>query len=135
MNIFGQTVPGVEVDVHIFSQEIVEKTWADEIGAWFLAFDTQILKEGSHFTKARFQLNEKKRSGFGQVLSFYIGKEGPPGEKNYFRADFNGDGKIDLVDFSITLCWWGKTNSRIDLNGNGVVDLFDFSILLSCWTG
>jgi len=71
LNIFGQTIPEVEVDVHILSSEIIEKTQADKIGAWFLPFNTQLLEDGLHITKARFQLNDEERSGFSQLLSFY----------------------------------------------------------------
>ena len=135
LNIFGQTVPEVEVDIHILSSEIVEEVRADEIGAWLLPFNTQPLDEGAHTTKARFQLNAKERSGFGRALNFYIGEIAVPIEEICLQADFNKDGRVNLVDFSIFLCWWGRANPQCDLNQNGIVDLPDFSILLCCWTG
>lgn len=51
------------------------------------------------------------------------------------RVDFNGDNKINLVDFSILLSSWGKNNPDVDLNKDGTVNLADFSILLFNWTG
>jgi len=135
LNIFGQTVPEVEVNVHILSLEIIKKVQSDEIGAWLLAFNTQPLDEGSHIAKSRFQLNEKEKSGFGRALNFYIGEVVVPFEEICLRADFNKDGRVNLVDFSIFLCWWEKDNPQYDLNQNGKVDLADFSILLVCWTG
>ena len=135
LNIFGQTVPEVEIDVHILSLEIIEKVRSDEIGAWLLPFNTQSLEEGSHITKSRFRLNAKERSGFGRGLSFYVGEITVPFVEICSQADFNKDGRVNLVDFSIFLCWWGKANSQCDLNQNGIVDLADFSILLCCWTG
>jgi len=135
LNIFGQTVPEVEVDVHILSAEIIEKVQSDEIGAWLLPFNTQPLDEGSHTTKSRFRLTEEGRSGFGKILAFYVGEKVIPFEEICFQADFNNDGRINIIDFSIFLCWWEKTNFQYDLNQNGIVDLPDFSILLSCWTG
>jgi len=135
LNIFGQTIPEVEVEVHFASSEVIEKIYADEIGAWLLAFDTTPLDEGEHTTKSRFQLNNEEKSGFGKVLAFEIGKETIPFEDFDSQTDFNNDGKINLVDFSIFLMWWQKANSQYDLNQNGKVDLADFSIFLCYWTG
>lgn len=135
LNIFGQTVPEVKVDVHVLSSEIVTTVSSDEIGAWLLPFNTEPLDEGAHITKARFQFNAKERSGFGKVLTFYVGEKAVSFEEIDSRVDFNGDDRINLVDFSILLSWWKKPNPQCDLNKNGIVDLADFSILLSRWTG
>ena len=53
------------------------------------------------------------------------------------RADFNGDGKVNSIDFSILLFFW-KTlppfaNTRVDVNKDNKVDSVDFSILLYQW--
>ncbi|MEI6057632.1 MAG: dockerin type I domain-containing protein, partial [bacterium] len=53
------------------------------------------------------------------------------------RADFNCDGKINSIDFSILLYFW-KTkppfaNKYVDLNNDGKIDSTDFSILLYNW--
>ena len=50
-------------------------------------------------------------------------------------ADINGDGKVNLVDFSILLFHWGTSDDIADLNEDGKVSLTDFSILLFNWTG
>jgi hypothetical protein len=52
-------------------------------------------------------------------------------------SDFNGDGKVNSVDFSIMLAFW-KTrapfkNSWVDINRDGQVNSIDFSILLFQW--
>ena len=136
LNIFGQTVPEVEVDVHIASKNFIATTSADDIGAWLVAFDTELLEEGSHTSKARFAYNSSEKSGFGKVLSFYIGKAVPPWINQVCPyADLNKDGKINLVDFSILLYWWGKDYACADQNMSGRVDLADFSIMLFYWTG
>ena len=54
---------------------------------------------------------------------------------NKLLGDFNGDGKVNIYDFSILLSNWKTTNIRYDLNGDGFVDISDFSIMLSNWTG
>lgn len=135
LNIFGQAVPEVEIEVHILSLEIIKKVQSNKIGVWLLAFNTQPLEEGPHTTKARFELNAKERSGFGQAFSFYVGERTVPFVEICSQADFNKDGRVNLVDFSIFLNWWEKANGQSDLNKDGIVNLPDLSILLSCWTG
>ena len=53
-------------------------------------------------------------------------------------VDFNGDGRVELVDLSILLFYYGDSGASAgctDLNGNGVVDFPDVSILMYYWTG
>lgn len=48
------------------------------------------------------------------------------------KGDGNNDGKIDLVDLSILLTDFNKTNGLrkgIDMNGDGVINTFDFSLI------
>jgi len=52
-------------------------------------------------------------------------------------ADLNFDGKINLIDFSILLYFWGQSspsNRCVDINFDGIVDLVDFSIMMYWWT-
>jgi hypothetical protein len=54
------------------------------------------------------------------------------------HGDINKDGKINIVDFSILMYFWGQTNPSnpcADLNKDGIVNLTDFSIMLYWWTG
>ena len=53
------------------------------------------------------------------------------------RGNFNCDGKVNSIDFSILLYFW-KTkppfkNEYVDINKDGKVDSIDFSILLYQW--
>ncbi len=53
-------------------------------------------------------------------------------------GDLNGDGRVDLIDFSILAYWWGRAvepGACYDLNHDGKVTLADFSILAYHWTG
>lgn len=136
LNIFGQTVPEAEVSVHVFSDEVVATTTSDEIGGWLLPFDTSVLKEGSHIAKARFLFNSYEKSGFSNLRDFYLGKVVPSGmNQKCPYADLNNDGRVNLVDFSILLYWWGEENECVDQNMSGTVDLTDFSIMMFYWTG
>jgi hypothetical protein len=53
------------------------------------------------------------------------------------RADFNCDGRVDAIDFSILLYFWDSKppfkNQYVDLNKDGKVNATDFSILLYNW--
>ena len=52
-------------------------------------------------------------------------------------ADFNGDSKVNSVDFSILLAFWQKLppfkNPCVDINKDNKVNSVDFSILLYQW--
>ena len=50
------------------------------------------------------------------------------------KPDLNGDGKVDLIDFSILLSQWRMFDCKADLDKSGRVDLKDLSILLKAWT-
>ncbi len=49
-------------------------------------------------------------------------------------ADINGDGVINILDFTTLLVEWGKVGvSDADINGDLIVDIADFSTLLITW--
>jgi len=134
LNILGQTAPQSEVSVFVNSpEEIVKKTTADKRGNWDYPFDTSILDEGSHTTRAKAISPEGLLSSYSKVLSFSVGKVRV--EELCPRADLNKDGRTNLVDFSILLYWWGRDNACTDQNQDGIVNLTDFSIMLYWWTG
>jgi hypothetical protein len=51
--------------------------------------------------------------------------------------DLNDDCRVGFVDFAIMLWWYlyNREDSTIDFDGNGKLDLVDFSILAYYWTG
>ena len=57
------------------------------------------------------------------------------------QADFNGDGIVNLADFSIfAVCFGQRVNCsqndtccQCDLNGDGIINLADFSIFAVCY--
>ena len=134
LNIFGQTAPESQISIHVESpEEIIKTTKAKKTGDWDYPFDTSPLEEGMHTTRARAESPEGLKSAFSSVLTFYVGKY--RGTEICPRADFNKDGRTNLIDLSILLYWWGKYNPCVDQNGDGIVNLPDFSILLYYWTG
>jgi len=134
LNIFGQTAPEAKVTISIESPNPIELiASAIKTGDWQYLFNTSPLSEDRHTVRAKAEALDGLKSSFSTVLAFYIGKyqesEVCPG------ADFNKDGRVNLIDFSIMLYWWGKYNPCVDLNHDGIVNLPDFSILMYYWTG
>jgi hypothetical protein len=52
-------------------------------------------------------------------------------------ADFNGDCRVNITDFSILMANWGSSprNPLTDINTDGSAGIIDLSILLYWWTG
>lgn len=134
LNVLGQTAPKSEltISIDLDEQEMIGKTKAESDGTWSYSFNTSVLEEGSHIIKVRAAL-EGLESSYSKVLSFYIEEVVPfvvcP------NADLNKDGRVNLVDFSILLYYWGKDNACCDQNQDRVVGLQDFSIMMYYWTG
>lgn len=94
--------------------------------------------------RAKEETKEGDESTFSNVLGFGLGV---PYEKKKFEIpkigfreipDFNGDGRINIIDVSIMIYWYKKAVPAgffADLNQNGLVDMPDFSILVFYWTG
>ena len=135
LNILGQTAPSSTVSIFINSEDqIVHEVLVDEQGAYFLAFDTDPLSYGDHTTKSQ-SLLDGTLSAISQTISFKVGtrsivKKAP--------GDISGDGRVNIIDLSILLFWWGNTSERglsaADINKDARVDLKDLSIMLFYWT-
>src|SRR3989344_745725 len=137
--IFGQSVPNGEITVAISSdEEFFGKVTADQNGAYLYNFDTSQLAMGQHFTKSK-AAKEGAFSSFGKAVSFIVGTKNIVAElhKTPDKGDMNGDGRVNLVDFSIAAYWHKRISppASVDLNGDGKVDLIDFSIMAFSWTG
>lgn len=129
----GQTVPDVKVRADVFAGGKTSfLAESDQAGLWALQIDTSSLTEGFNTAKALFDLSIEASSGYGKSVGFLVGEGSITGTGS---ADVNGDGKVNLVDFSIFLIAWGKVDARYDFNKDGTVNLGDFSIMLFNWTG
>ncbi len=134
----GQTIPNVNVEISVDNGARMLNTLSDATGKWTTSLNTTGLSVNTHTAKARFiegASTLKRESTYGSNLSLFIGVEG----KATSNSDLNRDGKINLVDFSILVFWWGtpggNSNPPADINSNAKVGLEDFSILLFNWTG
>lgn len=138
LKVFGTTAPDSEVQVYVHSsEEVISYASSTAKGEWNLNFNTSPLAEDEyHIVKATFEQKASKnviKSGFSKAVSFYVGKGGTVAACG--GADLNKDKKVNLVDFSILLYYWGTDNACADQNKNKKVDLIDFSIMLYNWTG
>ncbi|MDD5720827.1 MAG: Ig-like domain-containing protein [Candidatus Pacebacteria bacterium] len=136
--IFGQTVPQADITITINSdEEYYGKTLADASGAYLYNFDTSQLDMGQHYAKSKAALSGTF-SPFSKVLGFTVGtKTVLVKPTKALKGDMSGDGRVNLVDFSIAAYWHKRANppASVDLNGDGKVDLIDFSIMAFYWTG
>lgn len=78
-------------------------------------------------------------SGGGGIVSIFpfLRPQEPEIVRILKLCDFNGDGKCNIVDFSIMLYYMNKpisVASRYDLNSDNVIDIVDISILLFYWS-
>lgn len=134
----GQTAPSVTVEVLIDTSGPRLTTTSDASGNWSIPFDTGTVSIAEHTAKARFISGTgslRSESAYGTALQLFVGVEG----RATSNSDLNRDGKVNLIDFSILIFWWGtpggNSNPPADINGNARVGLEDFSILLFNWTG
>jgi hypothetical protein len=49
-------------------------------------------------------------------------------------GDFNHDGLINSVDFSLLVSSWNKSSTTYDLNGDGLVNTLDYAIMAQHWS-
>ena len=93
---------------------------------------------GDHSAKTESAMGGEV-SSYGSSVAFSVGDTDIARQSaaNPGKSDVNGDGKVDLVDFSVLVYWYHRSNppATMDLNGDGVVDLKDFSIMAFHWSG
>ncbi len=134
---FGATAPLAKVSLFL-DKEKNARIMATSTGAglWTATVPTDgLTDEAFHAVKAMFELfgpGAQSKSGYSQAVNFYVGLRDARALKT---GDLNGDGKVNLVDFSILLFHWDTDHDIADLNSDGKVNLTDFSILLFNWTG
>lgn len=135
LKITGEAAASSTVEVQLRMARVPVKKYstpADERGVWHTEIPANDLARGAYDVYARTILGNVM-SDFTAAPPVGIGEE--PAFDGASRTDINGDEKVNLVDFSILLTFWGTSNAGADINGDGTVDLADFSIMLFNWTG
>ncbi len=131
----GRSVPGARIDLALTAAGAAASTLvatSSATGAWRIEVPASKLAGGTYALKARAVAGDSRQSGFSSIV--YLGVGGPPLKPVSGATDLNGDGRVNLIDFSIMLTGWQKDGPG-DINGDGTVNLADFSILLFAWTG
>lgn len=134
----GQAAPAEKVEVNLYFPQTKQTVGVREIvslidGKWQLSFPTKDLAKGIYELKARVFKTKVGWSAYGETIKCGVGEK--PEEGPCSRSDINKDGKVNLVDFSILMYYWGTKDASADLNQDGKIDLVDFSIMMYCWTG
>jgi len=134
----GQAVPNARIEIHFNNSEIVETTTSGSNGIYELQFNSSQLRNAAYTVRARSVTGVPPltvQSNYSTTLQLFVGVDG----QATLPSDLNRDGKINLIDFSILIFWWGTaggaSDPSADINKNGRVGLEDFSILLFNWTG
>jgi len=143
ISIFGFTQSEANVLISVNSdEEMFFKTTSTKNGFYLYQLGTDILEKGDHFTKSKSILANQLVSNYSRAVSFKVGDKTISKEikKVCGKADLNCDGRVNLIDFSITAYWYKRplteeAKQKVDLNGDGKVDLIDFSIMAYYWTG
>lgn len=109
---------------------------ANASGYWSVVVDTNGLTAGTYKARAKAtQLTSGISSSFSNYVLYGVGQSA----NRPLNTDLNRDSKVNLVDFSILLFWWGTaggdSDPPADINSDAKVNLTDFSILLFNWTG
>lgn len=138
VTISGQATPAAAVELHINNSEIIERATANAEGLWSINLNTARLRVAEHTLRVRSITGAPpltSESSFSSTLQLFVGVDG----QVTTPSDLNRDGKVNLIDFSIMIFWWGSaggnSDPKADINGNGKVGIEDFSILLFNWTG
>jgi len=141
----GQSAPNTEITISVNSEpNFLVKKYTDSDGIYILNFDTSVLDKGQHTTQSKSKIADEA-SQLSKILGFLVGSETKfitlP-TQTPAKGDLNGDGRVNLVDFSIAAYWYkrvlGDNFISIEadrLNGDKAVDLIDFSIMAFYWTG
>lgn len=157
VNLRGFSYPGSTVLI-VLSVGKFYQTRAHSDGTWTMNIPSRELGLGSHLVRVNAQLPSGLQSEQGTPVVFLI-LPGPlpPGVTlpptfvqqpalpptapidTQERSDVNGDGRVNLTDFSILLYYWGRSTTVpgaavVDFNGDGTIDLKDLSIMLYWWT-
>lgn len=144
ISVSGQSIPNAEITIIVSEtedaiKELFFKTKADQKGEYSHQLNVSILGSGKYAIKTKAE-GSGYVSNFSRVLDFIVGEKtifAEPTKKLPDKADLNGDGKINLVDFSILLYWLERADfpPEIDLSKDGKIDFIDFSIIAFYWTG
>lgn len=123
--LFGAATPNTQVTVFVHSTQVTESFNAGSTGSWS-HYVSAPLEPGSHTAYGQISTQGGLMSINSNTVNFEISCK---------IADLDCSGRVDLVDFSILMYYWGTSNITADINSDSIVDLTDFSIMMYYWEG
>ena len=128
----GYATPGSSIEIKV--DDILNyRTAAGSDGFYKLALNTQNFGAKDHFITARQVDGRGNNSDYSAMKNLTVSLLAYP------RADLNGDGLIDVSDWSIFLSRWNSNSNdlriTLDMNGDGKVDITDLSVFLKALKG
>ncbi|MDE2095995.1 MAG: hypothetical protein KGL39_01985 [Patescibacteria group bacterium] len=128
LTVVGYASPAATVSFEVDNKQIALTATAASNGFYRLLYPTGSLALGSHTLRA------KETEPSGETSSYSVQKIFTVSPLLTPQVDFNHDGKVNVLDWSIFLSRWLSTNPQVraldDLNGDGKVDIQDFSIFV-----
>ena len=128
LTVVGYASPGATVSFEIDNHPIILTATAASNGFYQLLYPTGDLSLGSHTLRAKEIDVSGESSTYSVQKVFTVSPLLTP------QVDFNHDGKVNVLDWSIFLSRWLSTDPKVraldDLNGDGRVDIQDFSIFV-----
>jgi hypothetical protein len=125
VRLFGSATPNTQITVFVHSNTVIESFDAGISGSWS-HYISAPLEPGGHTAYGRISTQGGLLSINSNTVNF---------EVTCKVADLDCSGRVDLVDFSILMYYWGTSNVTGDINVDGIVDLTDFSIMMYYWEG
>ena len=120
----GYALPSSTVQVEIDGVKQAEVTVGSD-GLYTANISTKNMSLSSHSLRVK---QSNPLSDYSLTQTFYISQTLEP------AADLNGDGKVDIKDWSMFLSRWNSLDASqrkaLDLNGDGKVDISDFAIFI-----
>ena len=138
--IFGESAPNAQVTITVHSNNaIYAQATSSGNGAYVYDLNTSQLALGSHSAIAQAAV-ANLMSDDSVSRSFIVGDVNVAAQASSttpLKGDFENNGRVDLVDFSMLAYWYGRPNPPAEflLDNTGAVDLTDFSIMAYYWTG
>ncbi len=124
VKVAGFASPNNKVKIEL-DNDITYESESNEKGNYQLLVNTARLSFGRHSIRVKQEdTTLGKESDFSLTRSFLVSNSTVP------KADFSGDGKIDIKDWSIFLAFWKEKKQEVDLDGDGKVNISDLSIFL-----
>lgn len=139
-NVYGYAAIGSSVGLEIPGVGFLGSAIADSTGFYRITATANGFA-GTYSLRARATLGTVSSQFSRPIQVLFTNSDVPdqqvPPTQYAMCVDYNHDQRVNLIDFSILLFWFGKVNppSTVDCNGDRVIDIKDFSILMYFWTG